>query len=155
MIDDNPAVVIVTVPGFVAGLADSGPVAAHRFVICTPTEFHLVHAVLLAEQSPTVSAVYVAIHRAQSLSARRIRTNIETGRSLPVAPCYEIVGINGTVGERFSDSCAGRWERLGLVRFKDVKPSQLLVDHGEGLEALRFEHLLVKPRFDFVLGCLG
>jgi hypothetical protein len=44
---------------------------------------------------------------------------------------------------------------LCLVRLEYFQAAQLLVDEGQGLEALRFEDLLVKPRLDFVLLGLG
>jgi hypothetical protein len=70
-----------------------------------------------------------------------------------VFPRHELLRVDERIGELARGTRQDRG--LGFIGFEDFEAAQLLVDHGQGLESFRLEHLLIEPIFDLVLSLLG
>lgn len=68
---------------------------------------------------------------------------------------YEFFWVDGRLdGELAGRACSCRQrrrDRVGFVGFENFEAAQLHVDHGQWLEAFRFEDLFVEPSLDLIL----
>lgn len=146
--------VVVSFSRLVARLAYPSPVTADRLVVRTSAQFHLVHGVLLAEKASTFPAINASVYRPEPLSTCRIRAHVISCRALPMMSRYEFLRVDGSFNRELASGCCcglRRRNKVGFIRFKNIEAAQLHVDHGQRLEALRFEDLFVEPCLDLVL----
>lgn len=156
MIPQQAVVVIVSFPRLIASLTDPTPDSTRRVMVRVPRKLHLVHGVFLAEEPAAVPTVDASVERAQPPPAWRIRAYIVASRPLPVFPRDELFRVDDSRSIGSSGTASGRevgdgWYNLALVGFEHFETTEFLVDYGERLEALSFQHLLVEPRLDLVL----
>jgi hypothetical protein len=110
---------------------------------------------LFTEQLPTFPTINTAIRSVKPFSTHGLGTGIIVTMSLPVLSCNNLVRVwlsRRRFGRRSRlDGYGADGKALVVIRFKDIKSFEFLIEDRQRLELLRLDHLGFKPVFHFIL----